>query len=121
MADKLLHDKAGIHVYDPQANSARVYADLEYLQQHRREDNQETVLTPEEIRQLVVVHNTPYEAMQNAHAIAVLTEWDEFKSYDWQRVYDNMLKPAFVFDGRNILDRKMLDNIGFEVACIGKG
>jgi len=42
--------------------------------------------------------------MANAHAIAVLTEWDEFKTYDWQKIYTNMLKPAFVFDGRNIPD-----------------
>jgi UDPglucose 6-dehydrogenase len=121
VADELLHDKAEIHIFDPQVNPSQVYAGLDFLQHYRREDNQATALTPEEIKQLVTVHNTPLQAMQNAHAIAVLTEWDEFKTYDWQRVYNNMLKPAFVFDGRNILDRKMLANIGFEVMSIGKG
>lgn len=121
VADELLHDRAGIHVYDPQVKPEKVYADIEYLQQHRRENNPSTALTPDEIKRLVTVHNTPYEAMQNAHAIAVLTEWDEFKSYDWQQIYNNVLKPAFVFDGRNILDHKTLENIGFEVTGIGKG
>jgi UDPglucose 6-dehydrogenase len=58
--------------------------------------------------------------MGNAHAIAVLTEWDEFKTYDWQQVYNNMIKPAFVFDGRNILDTKALTEIGFEYKSTGK-
>jgi UDPglucose 6-dehydrogenase len=51
----------------------------------------------------------------------VLTEWDEFKTLDWQRIYDNMKKPAFLFDGRLILDNKALSEIGFEVYSIGKG
>jgi UDPglucose 6-dehydrogenase len=45
----------------------------------------------------------PYEACKEAHAIAVLTEWDEFRQYDWH-AYDSMQKPAFFFDGRNILN-----------------
>jgi UDPglucose 6-dehydrogenase len=46
-------------------------------------------------------------------------EWDEFKIYDWQRIYDTMQKPAFVFDGRNILDKIELENIGFSLIKIG--
>jgi UDPglucose 6-dehydrogenase len=57
--------------------------------------------------------------MQGAHAVAVLTEWDEFKAYDWQRVYDDMKKPAFLFDGRNILDRNKVKALGFEFEAIG--
>lgn len=121
VADELMNDKAEIHVYDPQVNAGRIFEDLEYLQLHRRENDPVTSITSEEIKQLVKVHSNPYEAMHNAHAIAVLTEWDEFKSYDWNLVYKNMLKPAFLFDGRNVLDRKMLEDIGFGVFCIGKG
>ena len=62
----------------------------------------------------------PYEACKNAHAIAVITEWDEFKDYDWQKIYDNMLKPAFIFDGRNILNQNKLERIGFKFYGIGK-
>jgi UDPglucose 6-dehydrogenase len=63
--------------------------------------------------------NDPYVAIEGAHAIAVLTEWDEFKSYDWNRIYNSMQKPAFVFDGRNILDREALETIGFVYKGIG--
>jgi UDPglucose 6-dehydrogenase len=50
----------------------------------------------------------------------VITEWDEFKAYDWQKIYDNMLKPAFVFDGRNILDQAALESIGFIYKAVGR-
>ncbi|MGQ7871148.1 UDP-glucose 6-dehydrogenase [Sunxiuqinia sp. sy24] len=117
VADELLQDRAEIHVYDPQVSKAQIFRDLEYLyQQHP-----EKAIATEELQQLVQIHADPYEAMAKAHATAVLTEWDEFKTYDWQKVYDSMLKPAFVFDGRNILNRKALTNIGFELKSIGKG
>jgi UDPglucose 6-dehydrogenase len=49
-----------------------------------------------------------------------LTEWDEFKDYDYQKIYDSMVKPAFIFDGRNLMDHDGLRKIGFEVHAIGK-
>lgn len=66
-----------------------------------------------------VSFENPYEACERAHAIAVLTEWDEFVTYDWQRIYDSMQKPAFVFDGRNVLNKAELENIGFVFKGIG--
>ena len=123
VADELLQDRAEIHVYDPKVSEEQIFADLEYLQTHRvgQYVEQGEVMSMDEIRSLVTVHKDPYTAMQSAHAIAILTEWDEFKNYDWQKVYDSMLKPAFVFDGRNILDKDQLDTLGFEVYNIGKG
>jgi UDPglucose 6-dehydrogenase len=56
-----------------------------------------------------------------AHAIAVLTEWDEFRTLDFERIYELMLKPAFVFDGRAILPVDELRNLGFDTFLIGKG
>lgn len=75
----------------------------------------------EENRTLLRVQNNPYEAGKESHAIAILTEWDEFKTYDWQKIYDNMQKPAFVFDCRGILDMKTLETIGFVCYKIGSG
>jgi len=49
-----------------------------------------------------------------------MTEWDEFKAYDWKKIYDSMKKPAFIFDGRNILDKKEMNAIGFEYSSIGQ-
>ncbi len=62
----------------------------------------------------------PYAAADGAHAIAVLTEWDLYASLDYRKIFNSMKKPAFIFDGRNILDHKKLHNIGFNVYPIGK-
>ena len=72
------------------------------------------------LKSLISIGQDPYEAAKGAHAIAVMTEWDEFKDYDYAKIYENMQKPAFIFDGRNILDHKKLKEIGFEVHAIGK-
>ena len=61
-----------------------------------------------------------HDALNDAHALVILTEWDEFKDLDYQQVYNNMAKPAFVFDGRNLLNHGQLKEIGFEVQAIGK-
>ena len=60
------------------------------------------------------------DACKDAHAIAVLTEWDEFKQLDWKKIYDQMLKPAFLFDGRRLLEPKTKKDIGFEFYSIGR-
>ncbi len=117
VADELLQDRAEIHVYDPKVTKEQIFRDLEYLYQL----NPAQAISTEALHKLVHVHAEPYEALQSAHAIAVLTEWDEFKTYDWQKIYDTMLKPAFVFDGRNILDNATMQKIGFELKSIGKG
>lgn len=62
----------------------------------------------------------PYEAADQAHAIAVLTEWNIYKNLDYEKIFTSMEKPAFIFDGRNILDHERLFKIGFNVASIGK-
>ncbi len=62
----------------------------------------------------------PYEAAKGAHAIALMTEWQYFKELDFERIFASMEKPAFIFDGRNILDHNTLFEIGFNVYPIGK-
>lgn len=110
VADILLSEMANIEVYDPKVEEHQIFFDLDYLATRSSEANKKS---------LSVVAD-PYEACKGAHAIAVLTEWDEFKDYDWQRIYDNMLKPAFVFDGRRLLDGEKLKAIGFQYKTIGK-
>ncbi|MCS3733446.1 UDPglucose 6-dehydrogenase [Mucilaginibacter dorajii] len=109
VADHLLHEQAQIMVYDPKVLEGQIYFDLDYLGTRTSEENKKGVS----------VINDPYEACKGAHAIAVLTEWDEFKDYDWQKIYDSMLKPAKIFDGRNLLDANKLRSIGFIVQSIG--
>jgi UDPglucose 6-dehydrogenase len=68
----------------------------------------------------VVFEPDPYEAAKGAHAIAILTEWANFAELDYEKIFASMVKPAFIFDGRNILDHKKLHDIGFNVYAIGK-
>jgi UDPglucose 6-dehydrogenase len=62
----------------------------------------------------------PYEAAKGAHAIAVMTEWKQYKDLDYERILASMSQPAFLFDGRNILDHRRLFKLGFNVFAIGK-
>lgn len=110
VADALLEEQAEIVVYDPKVTAERIYADLDYL----------NTRSPEENRRLLKVTNDPIEATSKAHAIAILTEWDEFKTYDWADIYINMLKPAFVFDGRRLLDSETMNTLGFNYYKIGQ-
>ena len=109
VADLLLDEQATIKVYDPKVTATQMQSDINYLNTRSEKQNTKYLKT----------ENDPYAAMEGAHAIAVLTEWDEFKKYDWQRIYNGMQKPAFVFDGRNVLDRKALETIGFVYKGIG--
>jgi len=110
VADALLNEQAEIAVYDPKVSKERIYADLDFLKTR----------SPEENRKRVKVMKDPYEACTDTHAIAILTEWDEFKEYDWERIYKSVVKPAFVFDGRKLLDGKTMTDIGFKYFAIGE-
>jgi len=68
----------------------------------------------------VVFETDPYVAAKEAHAIAILTEWPQFAELDYQAIYKEMAHPAFIFDGRNILDHKKLHELGYNVYAIGK-
>ena len=109
VADNLINEEALLSVYDPKVSKTQVLFDLDYLESRTTETNQK----------YVNYHENPYEACKGAHAIAIMTEWDEFNEYDWKKIYDDMLKPAFVFDGRNILDRKKMEHSGFVFKGIG--
>ena len=68
----------------------------------------------------VVFEPDPYAAARDAHAIAILTEWKQFTELDYENIYQSMVKPAFLFDGRNLLNHKNLYDLGFNVYPIGK-
>ena len=110
VADHLLNEQANVAVYDPKVSGKKTQADLNYLNTRSKEENLE----------LVKSFDNPYEAIKDAHAIAIMTEWDEFKTYDWKKIYSQMKKPAFIFDGRNILNKDEMTEIGFEYSSIGK-
>ena len=68
----------------------------------------------------VIFEPDPYKAAAGAHAIAILTEWPQYADLDYKAIYKSMTKPAFIFDGRNILDHQGLFEIGFNVHAIGR-
>lgn len=117
VALELLQDQAEIHVYDPKVTEEQIRKDLHHYCKQLELEGDDSIL---DIDERIIVHSNPYTAMKAAHAIAVLTEWDEFITYDWERVYNDMNKPAFLFDGRNVLPVNHLRNIGFEVKGVGK-
>ena len=114
----LLEERARLTIYDPQVKLDHVKRDLKYLMAN------ESGELSEHHRKLidsnVEVASSAETAAAGAHAIAVLTEWDEFKAVDFDTVYETMKKPAFLFDGRNLLDAAKLSQHGFEVHSIGK-
>ncbi|WP_394759515.1 UDP-glucose 6-dehydrogenase [Flavobacterium sp.] len=105
VAQNLIAEQANVSVFDPKVSENQILSDLNHLKEN-------------EINRIEVIDN-PYEACKDSHAIAILTEWDEFTTYDWKKIYDNMLKPAFVFDGRNLLDKKQMIEIGFTYSAVG--
>lgn len=106
----LLNEKAQLAIYDPRVPRHQVVSDLA----------QATGLSPSELEKRVAFEQDPYRAAEGAHALAVLTEWDEFRDLDFDFIYQSMKKPAFAFDGRNILPHALLRAIGFDVQAIGK-
>jgi len=101
----LLAEMAEVVVYDPKVSAEQIRND---------------VLGPGEENPRLKIVNSAAAATAGAHALAVLTEWDEFKTLDYSAIYDAMPRPAFLFDGRNLLDHAALREIGFTVAAIGK-
>ena len=110
VADHLLNEQANIAVYDPKVSNEKMQSDLNYLNTRSEAEN----------TKLIKATENPYEALKDAHAVAIMTEWDEFKTYDWKKIYSEMKKPAFIFDGRNILDKSEMEKIGFEYSSIGQ-
>ncbi|MEC7906811.1 MAG: UDP-glucose 6-dehydrogenase [Verrucomicrobiota bacterium] len=99
----LLEEEANLAIYDPKVAPEQINRDL-----------------GSEFRDQIKICDDPYEAVENAHAVAILTEWDQFKDLDYQKIFDKMMKPAFLFDGRSVIDRSELRDIGFRVYSIGR-
>lgn len=101
----LLEEQANLAIYDPKVSAKQMRHDLNVA-----DDNP-----------YVTVCKDAYEATRDAHAVLILTEWDEFKALDFKKIYDSMHLPAFLFDGRNLLDLEALREVGFDAMGIGRG
>merc|ERR1711892_199311 len=112
IAKHLLDEEARLSIYDPKVTQQQML--MELTQPNISPEN------PDRIQELVTCHADPYSAAHDAHAVVLCTECDEFVTLDYTRIYANMTKPAFLFDGRKILDHENLIKIGFHVETIGK-
>ncbi len=100
----LIEERAKLSIYDPKVGAAQICQDLGIEGTHPN-----------------VEHATSAaQAAAGAHALLVLTEWDEFRKLDFEAIYKSMVKPAWIFDGRSLLDHAKLREIGFKVYSIGK-
>ena len=115
VADILLEEGAEVHVFDPMIKEARIHQDLTTLWEAKNEsiENIESKL------KRCVVHREYHSAIENSFAAAIITEWDEFKSYNWNVIAEKMIQPAKVFDGRNILQNIPNKN-KLDIISIGK-
>ena len=103
---RLLEEKAHLAIYDPKVSKQAIIDSLN--------------LTDEQINS-IEFSESAIDACDQSHCIAVLTEWDEFKDIDFESVYQSMIKPAILFDGRNLLDLGKIRSIGFNAKGIGVG
>ena len=99
VADDLLEEGAELHVYDPMVSEKRMRQDLIALWELRNLSKSKIAAKLERC----VVHSDNSHALENTFAIAILTEWDEFKFYDWEAITKKMIESAKIFDGRNII------------------
>lgn len=106
----LLEEGAHLSIYDPKVHKNQIIEDLK---------NTDVTGNPDQVLQAINIHNNPYDTTNNAHALVICTEWDEFLTLDYKKIYDHMFKPAFIFDGRKMLNVEKLQNIGFHVETIG--
>jgi len=106
----LLLEEARLAVHDPQVSAEQIRTDLLAVG-----------VPAERLDSCLEIHEDPLEAAAESYGLAVLTEWDRFRELDWEKIYEAMYKPAFLFDGRNLLDHARLRERGFEVFALGKG
>ena len=103
---RLLEEKAQLAIYDPKVSKDTILSSL---------------ALPKEQTASIEFCNSAREACNQSHCIAILTEWDEFKEIDFAEIYESMIKPAILFDGRNLLDLEKIRSIGFTAKGIGIG
>lgn len=113
----LLLEKARLAIYDPRVTKAQIVKDLEDV--FSESDTGLSDAKRDLIRDHVEVVDSASAAASEAHAIAVLTEWDEFAQMDYAKIHESMHKPAFIFDGRNVLKDAGLNDQGFDYYGIG--
>ena len=109
VANNLIKSNIYLNVYDPKVKNTQIFSDINYINGN-----------DEKNKKYISTHKNPFDCINESNIIAILTEWDEFKYYDWKDLYEKMSKPAYIYDGRNILDKVKLESIGFNYIGLGR-
>jgi len=109
VANNLIKSNIYLNVYDPKVKESQIFFDMNYINGNDTKNKEH-----------ISIYNNPIDCIHKTNIIAILTEWDEFKDYDWQKIYNKMNKPTYIFDGRNILDKEKLESIGFNYIGLGR-
>ena len=104
----LLEEGGEVNIYDPMVKEEQIISDLKYLW----DTKEVSAKFQKQYLQNIFYHKEYLSAIEGSYAVAILTEWDEFKSYDWESLKKKMIKPIKIFDGRNILKEKEIIKIG---------
>ena len=107
VANNLLNNGIKIEVYDPKVKEEQVNFDLSYINKDYSKSS-------------VSFIKEPFLNISKHNVIAIMTEWDEFKTYNWDAVFEKIKKPAFIYDGRNILNVEKVKKIGFNYIGLGR-
>ena len=106
----LLEEGAFLSIYDPKVSKRQIEEDLG--------SQSENSLT--EVNDSIWSYADSIEkAINDSHAIIILTDWSEFKDLKWNLLFKKMKRPAWIFDTRYIINVKYLEKIGFNVWQIG--
>lgn len=108
---QLLEEGAQLRIYDPKVPYERIRQDLSSFSEKNNQSFESSVQ----------IFNNAYDSAVGCHAIVICTDWEEFLTYDYSKIYDSMEKPAFIFDGRRLLDRKTVQKLGFIIEAVGSG
>jgi UDPglucose 6-dehydrogenase len=109
VANNLIKSNLNLRVYDPKVQPQQIFFDLNYINDNDKKN-----------KNRVSVYDSYDDCIDQTNIIAILTEWDEFKDYDWEKIYDKMEKPAYIYDGRNILEKDKIESIGFNYIGLGR-
>ena len=109
VANNLIKSSICLNVYDPKVKEDQIFFDMNYINGNDKCN-----------REYISVYNNPLDCIDKTNIIGILTDWDEFRDYDWNKIFEKMSKPAYVYDGRNILDREKLESIGFNYVGLGR-
>eukprot|EP00656_Telonema_subtile_P052961 TRINITY_DN7523_c0_g1_i5.p1 TRINITY_DN7523_c0_g1~~TRINITY_DN7523_c0_g1_i5.p1 ORF type:complete len:283 (+),score=84.33 TRINITY_DN7523_c0_g1_i5:622-1470(+) len=112
VARDLLDEQCLLQVHDPEVTPEWINYEVRAAC--------ESLDTEPDLEKLLSCTKDPYECCAGAHAVLICTEWDMYKTLDYQRIYESMQRPAYVFDGRRIVNAQELKDIGFKTYVIGQ-